>query len=479
MRANHWVIHYWKAILLLSALLLTLGRAPAQQKPLLTSQSSSDEAFALLNRAKALALGIKNSFQRGALIEKIGVAQARGGALNAALETANHAYPSGTAIFDAIGDALAESNDLTRAESLGRKLKRGGPSAFLSDMARSQAKKGKIEEALKTAELISFLEVRSYVLEEIAMRQAAEGDEAGARKTFALARAAHQKGPLSSEDLEMAFIAGQLSRGEDEQVRKTIASWEPDRKFSAIIGGAEQLQKQRDNVRARAWLRDGFQELPTGPYFEFFRYYAIPILVRVGEKERAMEIAGGFSGEMRMKGYMAVAVTCAEEKDLKCVDIALEGMQSVATSDSAKHNISEFVLKMMILNVTAALVDNNQFEAASRWLSVVEEPTDDYQFIKPRTQLQRVVMSAHKGNFEDAHSVASQMRPNSITDLERGEALRITALLQTRASGSYSSRSWAAALSDKEDRAYAFLGIAQALLGIGEVKLPYSTIQIH
>jgi len=34
-------------------------------------------------------------------------------------------------------------------------------------------------------------------------------------------------------------------------------------------------------------------------------------------------------------------------------------------------------------------------------------------------------------------------------------------------------------LEDTEDRAYALLGIAQALLKMEDVRLPYSAIQIH
>jgi hypothetical protein len=53
------------------------------------------------------------------------------------------------------------------------------------------------------------------------------------------------------------------------------------------------------------------------------------------------------------------------------------------------------------------------------------------------------------------------------------------AVLQTRVSGVGSSQAGAGALVDTEDRAYALLGIAQAMLEIDDVKLPYSAIQIH
>ncbi len=88
-------------------------------------------------------------------------------------------------------------------------------------------------------------------------------------------------------------------------------------------------------------------------------------------------------------------------------------------------------------------------------------------------------MLAQQDRFDDARSLTLKMQPDSIDDIQRGTALRTIAVLQTRKAGIASSQSWAMALSDTDDRAYALLGIAQALLGIGEVKLPYSAIQIH
>jgi aminopeptidase N len=102
--------------------------------------------------------------------------------------------------------------------------------------------------------------------------------------------------------------------------------------------------------------------------------------------------------------------------------------------------LSDFETKLMILNITAAMIDNGEFEAASPLLT---------------------------------------MRPNSVADVQRGTAVRTIALLQTKKSGGASSQPWALALTDTEDRAYALLGIAQALLEIDDVKLPYSAIQIH
>jgi BioD-like phosphotransacetylase family protein len=135
----------------------------------------------------------------------------------------------------------------------------------------------------------------------------------------------------------------------------------------------------------------------------------------------------------------------------------------------------------MILQVTAALLDNGEFEAASRWLKSVEQHLDDVSksSIEPDIQLQRVFALAQQGKFDDARSLAMKMHPNRTPTFERETALRMTALLQTKKSGVASSRQWASALVDPGDRTYALLGVAQALLEIDGVRLPYSAIQIH
>ena len=195
-----------------------------------------------------------------------------------------------------------------------------------------------------------------------------------------------------------------------------------------------------------------------------------------------MQTAGSFSRSMRVKGYLAIAVSCAEAKDIGCVDSAVQKMRSVAGSEDNEEEVSVFGLKLMILNVTAALIDNGQLAAASRLLAPFERHQDDVSWkmgIEPEVQLQRVFILAQQGRFRQARALALNMRPDSVADVQRGTALRTIAVLQTNKSGFALSQSWASALKDPEDRAYALLGIVQVLLEIGDVKLPYSAIQIH
>ena len=453
------------------------------QNPLTNKDSAAKtkDARSILDRAKASALGIKNSFQRGLVLDEIGAAEAKIGDVDAAVDTANQAYPNNMATLTEIGGELANSNDLAKARFIGPKLKGGGVSTVLAFISRRQAEKGNVDEAFRTAEKIEAPEVRVDALQWIAQQQAANGNYSGARKTMALASAVDPARASAPEDVDMMIADVQLTRGDIETARATVASMKsPETRSAAMIGFAEELWRKGDKPGAAAWLSDALRQLPTGPRYEFLRYFAIPIQVKLGQKENAMQAAGALSRDMRPKGYMAVAITCAEAKDTTCVDAAVERMKSTLSSEDKE--LSDFRMKLMVLNVTAALIDHDQLEAASRWIANVDQRVDNVSWkrdIEPEAQLQRVFMLAQQDRFDDARSLTLKMQPDSIDDIQRGTALRTIAVLQTRKAGIASSQSWAMALSDTDDRAYALLGIAQALLGIGEVKLPYSAIQIH
>src|SRR5882724_1612777 len=130
-------------------------------------QSQKIEARGLLSQSKALALKIPEKLRQGSLLNQIGVAQANAGDLEGAIVSAQRAYPSGTIVLDAIGQQLADLNDLPRAKALGQRLKPATPSFFFSEIAKTYALRGKIDEALQIAVQIPFLQVRSYALEDI------------------------------------------------------------------------------------------------------------------------------------------------------------------------------------------------------------------------------------------------------------------------------------------------------------------------
>ena len=132
----------------------------------------------------------------------------------------------------------------------------------------------------------------------------------------------------------------------------------------------------------------------------------------------------------------------------------------------------------MILNITAALIDHDQFDGASRLLTSVENVDErSTTSMKAGIQFERVFMLARQDGFDDARNLA--LKIDSIEEGQRGTALRTVALLQAKKQGSAATQRWASVLEDARDRAYALLGIAQALLGFDDPKLPYSEISIH
>jgi hypothetical protein len=223
-------------------------------------RGNSSEARSLLVQAKTAALGIKNDYQRGLVLDEVGAAEAKNGDLAAAVETANRAYPHTMATLTAIGKELGNSNHLSRAKYLGSQLKGGGSSTVFYHMAQRQAEKGRIVEAFQTTRHIQAPEVRRGALESIAEQQGASGDYSGARKTFALARAAYPGERSTSDDVEMMIAVGQLSRGDTQEARKTIAAMKsPETRFSMMISSAEALLKMKDRTGAAALLEDALQ----------------------------------------------------------------------------------------------------------------------------------------------------------------------------------------------------------------------------
>jgi tetratricopeptide (TPR) repeat protein len=448
-----------------------------------TLADKAGRARTILGETKAAALGIKYDYQRGLVLDEIGEAEAKAGDLNGALDTADRAYPHNMATLTAVGEQLGDSADTSQAQSAVQKLKGGGASTVYAFMSQRLAARGKIAHALETTGLIEVPEVRRDALEWIARRQAAGGDYAGARRTLASARAASPNRRSNPDGVEMLIIEGHLSRGEAQAARAEIASLRSaEARSAALMGGAEELRKRGEAEGAAAWLEEGLRLLPAGPGRDFFIYLAIPLQVKLAQKERAMLSAGGLPSAMRLKGYAAVAVTCAEMKDIACADAALERMRSTADTGGEDKEQSQFGLRLMTLNVTAALIDNGQLEAASRILTDVGQHQDDMSSkmaVEPEVMLQHVLIRAQQGQFEEARSLALKMRPDSVADLKRGKALRTLALLQARKDGAITTRRWASALTDATDRAEALLGIAQAQLGIGDVKLSYNAVQIH
>src|SRR6266567_2212128 len=156
---------------------IALAQTGSTQAPPIDVQQLSTEA-------NTDATAIKNSFQRGLVLDRIGAAVASTGDLESAAEIAKRAYPNDMTTLTAIGQQLAKSGDLSRGHAITDRLPGGSASTVLAFMAKGQAHGKTSQQAMAIAEQIKAPEVRSYALKEIAEEQAAAGDYAGARKTL-------------------------------------------------------------------------------------------------------------------------------------------------------------------------------------------------------------------------------------------------------------------------------------------------------
>src|SRR5260370_20772420 len=170
------------AVILVTAVSMS-GQSPPRQEAQAAKSNvipNTREVRVVVGQAKGTAMNIKNDFQRGLVLDEIGAAEAKAGDLDVAVETANRAYPNSMVTLTAIGEQLANSNDLAKAQSIETKLKGGGSSTVFAFIAQRPAEKGNIDEALRTAEQIQAPEVRSEALNWIAQQQAGNGDYPGA-----------------------------------------------------------------------------------------------------------------------------------------------------------------------------------------------------------------------------------------------------------------------------------------------------------
>ena len=247
----------WIASLLLAVTASVLGQAQSPAVP------GPNEAAArlLVREAKASAIRVKNTFQRGLLLDEIGAMQARLREYDSAVSTAETAYPHTLKTLAALGTQLAD--DPASLNRVCPMLKSGEASTVIANAAWAQADKGDVELALRTSKSVPDPAVRSDVLRELATRQSAAGDVAGARKSLSEANDAYPATKSSPEgDIEL-IANGQLSRGNRVAARKTIEGiGSREMQAAALISGAELLDKAGDRGGARAWLLDAFELAP-------------------------------------------------------------------------------------------------------------------------------------------------------------------------------------------------------------------------
>jgi len=245
----------------------------------------------------------------------------------------------------------------------------------------------------------------------------------------------------------------------------------------AMLDASQLLLESGDAAAARNWLEEAVAKMENAQGSEFMQYMAIPTEIKLGLKARALVSAK----LMGTKGYVAVAITCIEVRDLACTHDALAKMQVSPARKGEDEHTSAFEKKLESLNVAAALIDSDALDEAEQLLNATESSLDDLSKISivPELQSERAVLLAKRGEYAQALAQALMIRRDEVSNSERGDALRIVASLKTKAKGASATHEWATSLSSAEDRAYVLIGILEAVLGIDDVRLPYNALQIH
>lgn len=498
--------------------LLRFNLLVAAALPALTPSAVAADLPAALVDAKDAALQIEDSFLRGIVLDEIGAAEAGAGGVQSAISTANRAYPHDLKTLEAIGDQLSVPGDLGEVQAVGARLRGGGASTIMAVFAQHQAMKGEFDEALRATEKITAPELLQDTLKAIGKEQAGRGDYAGARTTLAAANAAYPPRRVSADRIEAVVAEAQITRGDVDAAHDTLRSIRTvEDRSEAMISAAGALAKKGDAVAARAWLEEALQpaadrsriaDIVTShePWekasqlirekagAKILRFLALPVEVKAGLKERAFRDVASLWTHFQVRGYAAIAVACAEEKDMACVNTAMTRMTTAAEHAMPwERALAETAAKSLTFHVSAALIDIGAFEDAATllvstqgpihagWLVFLQKDLDEtsQSSIEPVAQLHSVVILAKQSKFAEARSLALRIRPDRVPVTERGTAFRDIALLETRRQGAASAHEWVAALPLAEDRACALLGIAEAQLGTEDVHLPYSTIFAH
>jgi len=478
------MLKYCQVPLVLGFLLYS-GPIVAQQGPTElnpTDFSKNSEIGSLLAQAKSEALKIQRDFDRGQILNQIGAVQAESGDIAAALDTAKEAYPFGTEIMSAIGDRLASSDHPEKWEVAIQKSNAAGSSTIYYAKTEKLLAIGEMDAAQAAARQILSPEVRSEALRLVAQKQALLGREDLARSILREAKPPEQSSSDVLGNLSI-FLRAEIERGDLDQAKRTLEGVaSPQDRAMLMMEAVGVLIEKKKNKIASAWLDNAFTLPIDEDEKDTFHYFAIPFEVKLGETHRAIQAAAGLSSaDQRIKGYVAVAVSCAEDHDLDCVTAAVNGIRGTAALGTKERDLEEFVADLGLLDIAASLVESEELSDAETILNNIHQE-DDYSFqtmIKPEIQMLRATILARQKRFAEARAQAAEIRPQASVEDSRRNALRLVAFWSTKEEGASSSRTFAEQFSDAADKAYALLGICQAMVGKNAGHLPYSAIDVH
>lgn len=466
----------WSVVLL--ALAQVAGQTPtpnAPAAPAIVDHPRNAGASKIIEEAREAAKAIPEEFSRGEVVCVVGTLQASNGEVQKAIATANECYPHTTELQSALGKYLAEFGTPARTKQSANALKHGSATMYYS-IAEFHTLKDDFKAALEAAASADAPEVRAEAYARIALRQASKGLEDEASQTYALAASTYPR-EVPASRVDQLLLSGALERGDIDAARKRIVALasEQDRAI-ALLEGAEKLVSGHPDM-AKTWIDEALKSMVGGERKQFLTYFTIPLLVNLGELEKAMAAAASLVPlhDFGLKSYTAIAAVCAERKDFACLDSALTKLHSAKNADSP--DMQEFMESMMLVNIAAALIESGEYARADRLLERVEKSPESTMLLD-EVQALRAASYAKQERFGDALASAKKIRSMGARDSGWASFRRIAAL-QTKKSGEAAPLQWARALKEPRDRAGALIGIAEMLLGVADTKFHYNIIYIH
>jgi tetratricopeptide (TPR) repeat protein len=464
------------------------GRSPAfgQTSPVQRTDAPSQgsatdrtEGRSILARAREQAEKVPEEFHRLYLLDQIGATEARQGDFDAAVDIENrvtrHVTITKNAAAKALGRGLGNADAWEWIQSVLSKLSGPDDLVFMA-LAQRLKERGKIAEALNICNRIQDGYYRANALSGVARKQAENGDDVGARSTWKMVD--HVTGNrYNTDDVNSGISVAQILRGDIAAARATVDSIRSKQtRASALVAGAGIFWDKSDRTNAALWLDEGLKLQDSGskiwsPLWGLgvslsLHELAIPLQVKLGQKDAVMRYIDGLGSRQRLHDLDVAALACVEIKDTACIDAAIEKIRSLADKGDLDRR---FDASIGLKSVASALADNGEFDSALRLLDELkQEPWPDPV---PSSHLITAVILARQGKFAEARNRALQV-PRDAVGSPRGDALRRIALLQMKRNGPAACPPWVSALTESKDRGFALLGIAQALLGENEQKLP-------
>jgi len=418
------------------------------------------------------------------LLDEIGAQEARAGDLDAAIDIKNElSYTTDLSTQKALGRLLGDLDDSASIRAALSRLTIQDD-LLLMHLASRLAERGKVTDALQICSEIHFGDYRRNSLEDIAVKQIELGDEISAQKTMKWAQRSSSAYHVGADDLKEMIARGRILRGEVQRAHETVESIGSKRsRVATLLGLARLLWKRSDAANSKAWMEEALQLLDKGPRgwtpfgevnnWNFQHEFAIPLQVRLGQKEAALSYVDQLQGSQQLHSMNVLVLSCATVGDMLCVDSLVERIQSLPPSKDKGTRETE--RDVVLDNVASALADRHEFDRALRLMrqnneNVVQPPQNWVTYVPSYAGYlsERVaIIQARQGKFDLAHATVASPSDSRLFP----GTVRSIAFLEARALGTAQSLQWAMTLGNPKVRGYALVGIARSLLGEEEDRL--------